>query len=90
MRIAVFSTKPYDQRALEEAHRRHRHELVFFETRLTPDTAALELGFDAVCPFVNDLVSADANIAETTLANATAFENGVGEIHRVSLEEVLG
>jgi hypothetical protein len=30
MRIAVFSTKPYDQRALEEANE-HGHELVFFE-----------------------------------------------------------
>jgi len=59
MRIAVFSTKPYDQRALEEANRRHGHELVFFEARLTPDTVALGVGFDAVCPFVNDLLSAE-------------------------------
>lgn len=31
-----------------------------------------------------------ANIAETTLANATAFERGTGELHRVTLEEVRG
>jgi D-lactate dehydrogenase len=30
------------------------------------------------------------NIAETTLANATAFETGVGELHEVTLEEVRG
>ncbi|MEX2465760.1 MAG: 2-hydroxyacid dehydrogenase [Gemmatimonadota bacterium] len=59
MRIAVFSTKPYDQRALEEANGDHGHDLAFFETRLTPDTVALGVGFDAVCPFVNDLLSAE-------------------------------
>jgi D-lactate dehydrogenase len=31
-----------------------------------------------------------ANIAETTLANATAFETGAGELHAVVLEEVRG
>jgi D-lactate dehydrogenase len=37
-------------------------------------------------------VTADAlsNIAETTLANATAFETGRGELHAVALEEVSG
>lgn len=58
MRIAVFSTKPYDRRALEEANVRHGHDLSFFEPRLTPDTVALVAGFDAICPFVNDQLSA--------------------------------
>ena len=31
-----------------------------------------------------------SKIAETTLANATAFATGEGEIHRVAREEVLG
>jgi D-lactate dehydrogenase len=60
MRIAVFSTKPYDRRALDEANRVHRHELSFFEARLTPETASLGAGFEAVCPFVNDRLAADA------------------------------
>ncbi|MEX2583931.1 MAG: 2-hydroxyacid dehydrogenase [Gemmatimonadota bacterium] len=59
MRIAVFSTKPYDRQALNEANERHGHELVFFEPRLTPATAPLARGFDAVCPFVNDQVTAE-------------------------------
>lgn len=54
MRIAVFSTKSYDREALEAANERHGHELVYLEPRLTPETAALAHGFDAVCPFVND------------------------------------
>lgn len=55
MRVAVFSTKPYDRRFLSEAN--SGHELVFLEPRLTPETAALAAGCDAVCAFVNDDLS---------------------------------
>jgi D-lactate dehydrogenase len=58
VKIAIFSTKPYDRVALGEANERHGHELVFFEPRLTAVTAALASGFDAVCPFVNDELTA--------------------------------
>ena len=54
MKVAVFSTKTYDQCFLEEANKKHRHELAFFETRLTPDTTPLAKGSPAVCAFVND------------------------------------
>lgn len=67
MKIAVFSTKPYDRQALDDANRRYEHELTYFETRLTGSTAALVTDFDAVCPFVNDQLSAEV-IAK--LANA--------------------
>jgi len=59
MKIAVFSTKPYDRIALDAANERHGHELVYLEPRLTPPTAALADGFEAVCPFVNDQLSPD-------------------------------
>ena len=58
MRMAVFSTKPYDREALEQANHRHGHELVYFEPRLTPSTTTLAHGYEAVCPFVNDELSA--------------------------------
>ncbi len=60
MRIAVFSTKPYDRTYLTEANRRagDRHRLTFFEPRLTHQTAMLVEDHDAVCVFVNDDVSA--------------------------------
>ncbi len=54
MRVAVFSTKIYDQYFFEEANEKYRHELAFFETRLTSDTTPLAKGFTAVCAFVND------------------------------------
>jgi D-lactate dehydrogenase len=54
MRVAVFSTKPYDQRFLSAAAAGTEHELEFFETRLSRSTAALADEFEAVCAFVND------------------------------------
>jgi D-lactate dehydrogenase len=59
VRIAVFSTKRYDRQALDAANEQHGHDLIYFEARLTPETAALAAGFEAVCPFVNDQLSAD-------------------------------
>jgi D-lactate dehydrogenase len=61
MRVAVFSTKSYDQHFLECANREHDHghELTFFEPRLLHDTAPLAAGFEAVCAFVNDRLDAD-------------------------------
>lgn len=58
MRVAVFSTKPYDQQFLLAANAAHGHELVFFEPRLTPETSPLAAGFPAVCAFVNDQLNA--------------------------------
>lgn len=54
MRLAVFDTHPYDRTALLAANARHGHELVFFESRLSAETAALARGFEAVSAFVND------------------------------------
>jgi D-lactate dehydrogenase len=54
MKVAVFSTKPYDRQFLEAANTVYGHELHFFEPRLTEDTAALAAGYPAVCAFVND------------------------------------
>lgn len=54
MKVAVFSTKSYDRKFLEAANADYKHELVFFEPRLTADTAILATDFPAVCAFVND------------------------------------
>jgi D-lactate dehydrogenase len=54
VKVAVFSTKSYDQAFLEAANIVHKHELVFFEPRLTNRTSVLAAGFPAVCVFVND------------------------------------
>jgi D-lactate dehydrogenase len=69
MRIALFSTKPYDRVSFEEANREHGHELHYFEPRLTDETVRLADGFDAVCAFVNDQV--DAGVVEALAGGGT-------------------
>ncbi|AXG68050.1 D-lactate dehydrogenase [Kordia sp. SMS9] len=54
MKIAVFSTKSYDQEYFEKYN--NQYEFSFFETSLDSSTASLAKGFDAVCVFVNDTV----------------------------------
>ncbi|SCG67506.1 2-hydroxyacid dehydrogenase [Micromonospora coxensis] len=54
MRVAVFSTKPYDRDFLTAANADGRHELALLEPRLSAETATLARGADAVCAFVND------------------------------------
>jgi D-lactate dehydrogenase len=60
MRLAVFDTHRFDREAMEAANARFGHTLVFFEPRLTAQTAQLAQGFEAVCSFVNDKVDATA------------------------------
>ncbi len=58
MRVAVFSTKPYDQEFFRATNSAFGHELVFFEARLNSQTASLAKGYPAVCVFVNDDLNA--------------------------------
>lgn len=60
MKIAVFSTKPYDRRFLDKANGDARHQLIYLEPRLTAATAAMAGDADAVCAFVNDQLDAPA------------------------------
>jgi D-lactate dehydrogenase len=54
MRCAVFSAKPYDIEFLSDAAKKCKHELEYFEARLSPASAKLAEGFPTVCAFVND------------------------------------
>lgn len=56
MRIAVFSTKPYDRQFLQAANAGAGHELVYLEPKLGPETAPLADGFEGVCVFVHDVL----------------------------------
>jgi D-lactate dehydrogenase len=58
MKIAFFSTKSYDEVFMSLANQDYGHELIYFESRLTADTAKLATGFPAVCVFVNDQLNA--------------------------------
>jgi D-lactate dehydrogenase len=58
MRVAVFNTKPYDQRFLELANAHFKHEMLFLEPHLNVQTARLAEGCEVVCTFVNDVLDA--------------------------------
>lgn len=57
MKLAVFSTKPYDREFISAANTalgEKRHEISFLESRLKSASAPLAAGHEAVCAFVND------------------------------------
>jgi D-lactate dehydrogenase len=60
MRVAVFSTKPYDRRFFVADGGAEQHAFEFLPYRLTAETAALARGFPAVCVFVQDSVDRSA------------------------------
>jgi len=59
MKVAVFSSKSYDQEFLSKSNESHRHEFTFLETRLNRQTVPLAQGHKAVCCFVNDELNAE-------------------------------
>ncbi|MGI9584574.1 MAG: 2-hydroxyacid dehydrogenase [Acidimicrobiia bacterium] len=58
MKVAVYSSRPWDESFLSEANT--GHELVFLKAGLDPTTISLAAGCEAVCLFVND--TADAQV----------------------------
>ena len=58
MRIAFFSTKPYDRIWFEPLGEDYGYEIHFIELPFNEDTVFLAKGHDAVCIFVNDHVNA--------------------------------
>lgn len=59
MRVAFFDTKSYDIPGFDRYAIPAGIEIKYFESGLNSDTVSLAAGYDAVCVFVNDIVSAD-------------------------------
>lgn len=62
MKIAVFSTHPFDRTFLLQANQSCGYELTFFEESLNQRTAILATGFAVISCFVTDTV--DARVVE--------------------------
>jgi D-lactate dehydrogenase len=58
MKVAIFSTKPYDRRVLNRANGDGKHELSFLDAPLNRETVGLAEGFDTICCFVHDTLDA--------------------------------
>lgn len=57
MKIAFFDSKPYDKSFFNEINNRYNLEFKFYLPHLTPDNVVLAKGYDAVCVFVNDIIT---------------------------------
>jgi D-lactate dehydrogenase len=97
MRIAMFSTKPYDREFFEAANEAHGHEIVFHEAQLHEDTCSLARGFDAVCVFVNDDVSSavlehfddwDIRLVLTRSAGFNHIDLEAADAHEITVARV--
>jgi len=68
MRVAMFSTKPYDRRSFEEAGTAGL-DIHWLEPRLTQETVPLAEGSPAICLFVND--EADSRVIAALAGGGT-------------------
>ena len=57
-KIAMFDAKSYDKVWFDKLKGNYGFEITYFEEKLSPEVAKLAKGFDAVCAFVNDDLSA--------------------------------
>ncbi|MDF7819113.1 2-hydroxyacid dehydrogenase [Runella sp. MFBS21] len=57
MKVSFFSTKSYDRDFFERFNT--SHEIIFFDTHLSLESALLAKGSDAVCVFVNDQLTSE-------------------------------
>lgn len=58
MKIAFYDTKPYDRIWFEPLSEQYGFEIKYYDYKLGEDTAVLARGYDVVCVFVNDQVTA--------------------------------
>lgn len=54
MKVAFFDTHSFERNFFQKENEKFKHEITFFETRLTEQTANLAVGYPCVCAFVND------------------------------------
>lgn len=74
MKVIIFDTKPYDRQYLDAENKKYNFKLKYIESKLTPDTARLAAGYDAVCAFVNDDLSAETlDVLESAGVRAVAM-----------------
>lgn len=57
MKIAFFDTKPYDKEIFDRINKDYGYEIKYFKNHLSPESALMASGYDAVCIFVNDLAN---------------------------------
>ncbi|MCM1427468.1 MAG: 2-hydroxyacid dehydrogenase [Eubacterium sp.] len=59
MKIAFFSTKPYDKIWFEPMGKEYGFDIHFYEVPFCEETIYLAANYDAICIFVNDYITAE-------------------------------
>jgi D-lactate dehydrogenase len=59
VKIAFFDSKPYDKESFERINKKFGFEIKYFKYHLSAESVLLAQGYNVVCAFVNDLISAD-------------------------------
>lgn len=67
MKVAFFSTQPYDRKSFEQHNERYGFDIAYFDVQLNEQTAALAQGAESVCAFVNDRIN------ETIIRQLTSY-----------------
>ena len=57
MKIAFYSTKPYDRIWFEPLSKEYQFDIEFYEFPCNEKTVSFASGFDAICTFVNDYIT---------------------------------
>ncbi|EDM26798.1 D-lactate dehydrogenase [Lentisphaera araneosa HTCC2155] len=65
MKIALFSSKPYDEKYFNRENK-FNHQITYFSAHLNTQTLSLAKGYEAICVFVNDKITREmiANLAK--------------------------
>jgi D-lactate dehydrogenase len=58
-KITFFDTKPYDRDFFESVNQNYHYPIKYHSSHLTLDNISLTQGFDAICIFVNDNITAE-------------------------------
>jgi D-lactate dehydrogenase len=67
IRVLFYDTKPYDQQSFDAANTQYQFDFKYLRSHLNEDTAVISKGYNAVCLFVNDQLT--ANIADILAEN---------------------
>ncbi len=59
MKIAFYTTKPYDRIWFEPMAEGYKMDMIFLDAPCKPNTLNLAEGCDAICIFINDQITAD-------------------------------
>lgn len=69
MKVAFFDSHRFEQNVFKDENEKSHHEITFFETRLTGQSANMAAGFPCICAFVNDRL--DRNTLQILSSNGT-------------------